>query len=129
MSIAKKVVIYDGMCGLCDRLVSFLLRVDRHKYLYYSSLQGEYVKTLSFDKRIDTIVFYDEGQIYMKSTAILKIFSTLGGVWHVTKVFYLLPCFVRDFLYDLLAKYRYVLFAKRKTCRLPSKEEAVYFLA
>ena len=128
MSERKKVVIYDGLCGLCNGTVSFLLKADKKKIFFYTPLQGEYVKTLDIDSSIDSIVFDDEGEVTMKSTAVLKIFSSLGGLWHLTKVFYILPCVVRDYLYDLVAQHRYKIFKKREQCRLPTKEEASYFL-
>ena len=128
MAKQKKVVIYDGLCGLCDSAVSFLLKVDKKNIFFYTSLQGEYVKTLDINSSIDSIVFYDEGEITTKSTDILKILSSLGGWWGLSKVCYVFPRFFRDFFYDLLAKHRYKIFKRREQCRLPTKEEATYFL-
>ncbi|NOR54734.1 MAG: DUF393 domain-containing protein, partial [Sulfurovum sp.] len=63
-----------------------------------------------------------------KSTAILKILEALGGLWKLSKVFYLIPEVLRDWCYDKVAKYRYKIFKREEQCRLPSKEEAPYFL-
>lgn len=123
-----KIVIYDGHCALCDSAVTFLLKADKEHRFYYTPLQGEYVKSLEIDKHIDSIVFYDAGRVYYKSTAVLRIASSLGGIWKLSALFYLIPEGVRDWCYDRVAKYRYKIFSRREQCRIPTKEEAPYFL-
>ena len=128
MEQSEKIIIFDGVCGLCNRSIDILIKLDRQKILQYSSLQGEFVKTLKTGPDIDSIIFYEDGILYYKSTAILKIFQALGGVWKITAIFYLLPKIIRDFLYDLIAKYRYRIFGKMESCRMPQKEERELFI-
>ena len=128
MEQSEKIIIFDGVCGLCNRSIDILIKLDRQKILQYSSLQGEFVKTLKTGPDIDSIIFYEDGILYYKSTAILKIFQALGGVWKITAIFYLIPKIIRDFLYDLIAKYRYHIFGKMKSCRMPKKDERDLFI-
>ncbi len=124
----ERVVLFDGVCGFCNKSLDMLMKLDENKVLKYSSLQGEFAKTLDLDPGIDSIVLYEEGQLYYKSTAILKILRSLGGIWVFVNVFYLIPTFLRDMLYDLIAKYRYRLFGKMETCRMPTAEEQARFI-
>ena len=123
-----KVVVFDGVCALCNKALSVLMKIDKNQTLRYSALQGEYVKTLDINKDIDSIVFYEEGKLYYKSTAILRILRSLGGVWVLINIFYIIPAFIRDTIYDMIAKYRYKIFGKMDSCRMPNKEEAVLFI-
>ncbi|MCF6244307.1 MAG: DCC1-like thiol-disulfide oxidoreductase family protein, partial [Sulfurovum sp.] len=101
----QKVIIFDGVCGLCNLSIDMLIKLDKHKTLKYTSLQGKYVKTLDIPEGIDSIIFYDDGRLYYKSTAILKIVRSLGGVGILANILYVIPRFIRDFIYDVIAKY------------------------
>lgn len=124
----QKIIIFDGICTLCYRSVDILIWLDTKKRFRYTSLQGEFVKTLEIIPNIDSIIFYDDGVIYYKSTAILKILNSLGGIWVFTNVFYLIPRVVRDFIYDVIAKYRYNIFGKMESCRMPKEGEQELFI-
>ena len=113
---------------VCNRSVDILIKLDRHKRFKYTSLQGEFVKTLKTEPDIDSIIFYEDGILYYKSTAILKIFQALGGMWKITAIFYLIPQVIRDFLYDLIAKYRYKNFRKMESCRMPNEGDEDLFI-
>jgi len=123
-----QVIIFDGVCGLCNKSVDILIKIDTEKIFTYTSLQGEFVKTLDIEPDIDSILFYQDGTVYYKSTAILKIFQALGGVWVFMTVFYLIPRSIRDFIYDIIAKYRYKIFGKRESCRMPMEDEENLFI-
>ena len=123
-----QVIIFDGVCGLCNKSVDILIKIDKEKIFTYTSLQGEFVKTLDIEPNIDSILFYQDGTVYYKSTAILKIFQALGGVWVFMTVFYLIPRSIRDFIYDIIAKYRYKIFGKRESCRMPMEDEENLFI-
>jgi len=124
-----KVVVFDGICGLCNKSIDLLIKLDKHKVLQYTSLQGEFVKTLPIGPDTDSIIFYEDEIIYYKSTAILKILRSLGGVWGFVNIFYLIPTFLRDIIYDIIAKYRYNTFGKMQSCRIPNEGEEKLFLA
>ena len=123
-----QVIIFDGVCGLCNKSVDILIKIDKEKIFKYTSLQGEYVKTLDLEPDIDSIIFYEDGTVYYKSTAILKIFKSLGGLWKITVVFFLIPRVIRDFIYDIIAKYRYKVFGKMESCRMPKESEVDLFI-
>ena len=123
-----QVIIFDGICGLCSKSVDILIKIDKEKIFTYTSLQGEFVKTLDLEPDIDSILFYKDNTVYYKSTAILKIFQALGGIWVFMTVFYLIPKVIRDFIYNVIAKYRYKIFGKREQCRLPDAGEEELFI-
>jgi predicted DCC family thiol-disulfide oxidoreductase YuxK len=124
----KKIIIFDGICGLCNKSVDILIKLDKEKKFLYTSLQGEFIKTLNSEPRMDSIIYYEEGNLFYKSTAILKILRSLGGIWVFANIFYIIPRTIRDFLYDLVAKHRYKLFGKMESCRMPNKEEEALFI-
>ncbi len=130
-SVMKKerIIIFDGICGFCNKSIDLLIKLDKDKLFKYTSLQGEYVKKLEIAKDLDSIVFYEEGQLYYKSTAILKILRSLGRVGILANIFFIIPKFIRDFIYDIIAKYRYRIFGKLESCRMPSEEEKELFIA
>ena len=124
----KKLIIFDGVCVFCNKSLDLLMKLDKNKIFKYTSLQGEYIKTLDIQEGIDSIIFYENGKLYYKSTAILKIFRALGGIWIVTNILYIIPVCIRDFIYDFIAKYRYKIFGKREYCRVVNEEEKKLFL-
>ncbi|GIT99670.1 hypothetical protein TSL6_01770 [Sulfurovum sp. TSL6] len=124
----QRVIIFDGVCGFCNKSVDTLIRIDTQKRFHYTSLQGEFVKTLTLKPNIDSIVFYEDGTLYYKSTAILKILRSLGGIWIVTNLFYLIPRVLRDYIYDFIATYRYNIFGKMESCRMPKEGEQALFI-
>lgn len=128
MTNTKKIIIFDGICGLCNRSIDILLKLDKQKQFKYTSLQGEFIKTLDIDADIDSIIFYEDGTLYYKSTAILQILRSLGGIWVFINVFYIIPKVVRDYLYDVIAKYRYQIFGKMESCRVPKIGEQALFI-
>ncbi|HIP28179.1 MAG TPA: DUF393 domain-containing protein [Sulfurovum sp.] len=128
MTKKERVVIFDGFCTLCNKTIKILIKIDKEKILMYTSLQGEYIKKLDIPQNIDSIIFYQEGVLYYKSTAVLKILRSLGGMWVLVNIFYVIPLFIRDFIYDIIAKYRYDIFGKMESCRMPTEDELALFL-
>jgi predicted DCC family thiol-disulfide oxidoreductase YuxK len=130
-----KIVFFDGYCSLCNGVVNFLMKLDHKNMLRFASLQGETAKrNLPENLRggpsaaFDTLVFFDDGAVYLRSTAVLKITASLGGFYRVASLGLLIPLFLRDGIYRLVARYRYRLFGKRETCRIPSPAEAASLL-
>lgn len=130
------IVFFDGYCHLCDGVVDFLFKIDKKKRLYFSPLQSDYAKKIlqqhGYDfMALDTIAFYSEGgSVAFKARAIQNIFATVGGAWRILSwVMRPIPTFLLDLGYDLVAKYRYKIFGKKETCRMPTKEEAERFLS
>lgn len=128
MEQKERIIVFDGICGLCNKSIDLLMKLDTQKHFRYTSIQGEFVKTLDIEPDIDSIIFYENGILYYKSTAILKILRSLGGIWVISNVFYLIPKVIRDFIYDVIAKYRYKIFGKMESCRLPNAGEEELFI-
>ena len=128
----KTVVYFDGMCGLCNRAVDFLLSRDRSHRLLFSPLQGETaIKFLSLTDREDlnSIVVTRGTQVYRRSTAIIEAAKELGGLYlRLALLAERLPSRFRDAIYDGVAENRYKIFGKRDTCRLPLPNERAQFL-
>ena len=127
----QPIVYFDGVCGICNFFVDFLIRWDKNNRLLFAPLQGETaVKNLGVDpnQEFDTVVFNDKGKLYYKSSAAIRILAVLGGGWKLLWIFLIVPSFIRDFVYDLIANNRYKLFGKKEACRIPSKEERKKFL-
>jgi predicted DCC family thiol-disulfide oxidoreductase YuxK len=125
------VIYFDGYCGLCNGFVDFVLARDRSRRFRFAPLQGT-TATARFGDPGDvdptTILLEDGGVVHERSTAALRIISQLGGPWSLLAVFRLVPRFIRDAVYDWVARNRYGWFGKRDTCRLPSPEERAVFL-
>ena len=100
----------------------------KKRFLNTPRFKGEYIKGLDVEEGLESIIFYEDGTLYYKSTAILKILRSLGGIWLLSSIFYIIPEIVRDFIYDIIAKYRYDIFGKMDTCRMPNKDEAALFI-
>jgi len=131
MSEYKQIIFFDGVCNLCNSFVDFVLRHDKERIFQVASLQGETAKTkLPAELRdsVSSVVLYSQGELLVKSDAALSVLTQLGGAWSLLKVFWVVPRSLRDIMYDLVARYRYVLFGRKESCRLPTKEERAVFL-
>jgi predicted DCC family thiol-disulfide oxidoreductase YuxK len=128
---AQPIIFFDGVCGLCNSFVDFIIRADKKQQFLFAPLQGKTFKSLTETEKLtfpDSVVLYTKGKFHVKSGAALKIMTCLGGIYLASKICYLLPTFLRDKLYDFVAKNRYRWFGKKETCRLPSPEERARFL-
>jgi predicted DCC family thiol-disulfide oxidoreductase YuxK len=127
------ILIFDGVCNLCNGMVQFFIKNDKQKKLRFASLQSEFGQQvlkqngLNIDQ-FDTFIFIENDILYTKSDAGLKVFRTLGGIWRFMYVFILLPKFFRDWVYSLIAKNRYKLFGKQESCWIPTPELKSRFL-
>lgn len=127
------VVLFDGVCNLCNASVDFIIRRDRKGRLRFAALQSEAAKAFLGNLNIpesqpDSILFYEEGKLYARSAAVLRIAAYLGFPWILTKVILIIPAFVRDAVYDFIARNRFRWFGKKETCRMPTMEERGRFL-
>ncbi|NCN27425.1 DUF393 domain-containing protein [bacterium] len=130
MATKAKVISFDGVCNLCNGFVDFVLK-RKPGVFYFASLQSDFgirLKEKHHLNRIDSVVFYQEGEVFVKSEAVLKILAHFAFPWKIFALFKVLPQFFRDWVYDLVAKHRYQLFGRRETCRLPSEDERQWFL-
>lgn len=130
-NIPNRIVFFDGVCGLCNKTVDFLIRWDEAKTLRYAPLQGYTAKRLLTKlevEHLERVVYYRDGQYLVSSTAVLRLLLDVGGWWKLLSIFLILPAFVRNWVYYFIAKRRYKWFGKLDTCRLPSPQEKHLFL-
>lgn len=130
---AKNIVLFDGVCNLCNGLVRFIIKRDRNGKFKFASLQSEIGQQwlLRFGlakNEFESFVLIEGDKYYVKSAAALKMLRELGGIWKAFYVFILVPRPVRDFMYDLIAKSRYKIFGKRNICMIPTPELKERFL-
>ncbi len=128
-----KVILFDGVCNLCNSSVNWIIDHDKQNQFKFASLQSVYgqntVKQLGLqDNYMSTVVFEDNGKAYLRSDAALQILKQLGGVYSLAVVFYIVPSFIRDFFYKIVANNRYKWFGKKEICRIPTPELKSKFL-
>ena len=135
---SKAIVLYDGVCGLCNRAVQFLLKRDRLDRLQFASLQSDLAaKVLNRHgldhKHLDTVyavLNYGEPNetLLAKGDAFLFFAGIIGGIWSVARVDKVVPRPVRNWLYDFVARHRYQVFGKSESCMLPDPKQRHKFL-
>ncbi|MDA3854308.1 MAG: DCC1-like thiol-disulfide oxidoreductase family protein [Bacteroidales bacterium] len=127
------IILFDGVCHLCNGSVNFLLKMDKKERFKFSPLQspnGQAVlkqHQLS-DTGLDTFIFIHHGKCYSKSTAALKVLKSFGRGWQIFYIFIIIPRFIRDFIYDLVARHRYRLFGRSEQCMVPNPDIERRFL-
>jgi len=116
---------------LCNGIVDFLIKYDKKNILKFAPLQGKYAQNNLNKKQIqdvDTIVFQLNGQTFIKSRAVIEILNQLDRFWIISKILNIFPTKILDIFYDLIVKYRYNIFGKRDTCRIPKPDEIKNFI-
>ena len=122
----KKIILFDGLCNLCNSSVQFLIKRDSKDIFLFVSLQSELGKELLSKlpiaiQKTDSIILYEsEAVFYYKSQAVFQIIKSLGGLFNLLLIFKLLPHSIHDFIYDYIAKNRYHWFGKKEQCLVPT---------
>ena len=119
----KHIILFDGECNFCSFWVKYVVKRDRNDVFRFASLQSEtgqqYLGQYEMNPAIDSVVLIEADKAYVKSTAAFRILKTLGGFRSICYGFIIIPKFIRDFFYDIMAAVRYKLFG-RSTCELPN---------
>lgn len=131
--VPERLVLFDGVCGLCDSAVQWLLDHDQNARLHYAPLQGPTAEFLrqqypDIPTALQTIVYVRQGQVYLRSQAVLQILRELPSPWSWVSVFRVFPSFLTDIGYRLIAAVRYRIWGKLDACRMPEPEQAARFL-
>lgn len=131
----KKLILFDGVCNLCNSSVLYVIKRDKKNIFLFSPLQSNVGKQIiqKFDintKNVDSIIIYnpEKESIHYKSTAALKIASQLGFPTNLLSIFLIIPSFIRNWVYDFIAKNRYKWYGKKDACMIPTPELKSKFL-
>jgi len=125
----QPIIFYDGICGLCDRSVQFIIKYDKKKVFRYAALQSNFAAhTLGFALTFDSFIYYENGEKFYQSTAALKTLKKLGGLWSAAYLFIIIPSFIRDGIYRWVATNRYKWFGKFDTCKIPTAAQRTLFI-
>ena len=131
--IDKKIIVFDGVCILCNSFVQFILKKDRTKQFYFATAQSDFVrdKVESLQMKVnpmDSVIYFKYGKILTESSAVLGILSDLGGIWTLISILRLIPPFIRNAMYRFCARRRYHVFGMLETCMVPSSDWKNRFL-
>ncbi|MFD2637385.1 thiol-disulfide oxidoreductase DCC family protein [Piscibacillus salipiscarius] len=125
-------ILFDGVCNLCNGLVQIILKRDRHNRFQFASLQSDagrdILERYKLKNDLDTFVYIKGNKAYTKSSAALKVFKDLGGLWRLLYTLIILPNFLRDPVYNWIARNRYKWFGKQDHCMMPRPEYKEKFL-
>jgi len=130
----KKIILFDGVCNLCESSVLFVIKRDKKDIFRFVALQSdlgkEIIEHIGLSKKnIDSVILYEPGISYnYKSAAAIEIAKDLGGFFHLGTIFKIIPSGLRNLLYDYIAKNRYLWYGKKDNCLLPTEEIKSKFL-
>ena len=127
------IILFDGICNLCTGSVQFILKRDKKKKFFFGSLQGQagqdYRRKFQLPANtLNSFMLIEGEKLYTRSTAALRMARHLGGGWSLLYAFIIVPRFIRDGVYDLIARNRYRWFGQKETCWLPTPELKSRFL-
>ncbi|MBD8026817.1 DUF393 domain-containing protein [Ureibacillus sp. Re31] len=125
------IILFDGECHFCDATVQFIIKRDRQKHFKFASIQSEVGQTLMkkfrIPKSIDSVIYIEDSNCYIKSTAVLRISRKLDGCWKGCYLFKVIPTPIRDWVYDVIAKNRHR-FIKNNHCIIPKRDDLDRFI-
>ncbi len=129
----KYVILFDGVCNFCNSSVQFVIKRDTKQQFRFASLQSQYGQQILAQHQLpqnefNSFIFIENGEIYTKSTAALRVAKQLSGLWPMLFGFIIIPSFIRDAVYNFIAQNRYRWFGKREACMLPSPQQRQLFL-
>ncbi|PKG25640.1 thiol-disulfide oxidoreductase DCC family protein [Niallia nealsonii] len=128
----KAIILFDGVCNLCNQSVQFIIKRDPKGYFTFTSIQGETGQKLlqkyQISNNLDSLLLIEDNNYYTKSAAALQICKHLNGFWKYLIIFKIVPPFIRNSVYDIVAKNRYKWFGKRDSCMLPTPENKNRFI-
>ena len=131
--VENPVILFDGVCNFCNYWVNFAIKRDKNKQLLFTPLQGETAKQLQPKYQLNptslsSVIFIDNGKAYTQSSAALRICKYLDGGWKLFYGLIIIPKFIRDFFYNMIARNRYKWFGKNESCMVPTPGLSERFL-
>lgn len=132
-AIKQPLILFDGMCNLCSSSVQFIIKRDKKKQFYFTSIQShlgqQIIQYFQLDfTKAESVLLLEKNNIFIESTAALKIANQLSGFWPIFYSFIIIPSFIRNSIYQLIARNRYKWFGKKESCWIPTKEIISRFL-
>ena len=130
----KKIILFDGVCNLCDATVQFIIKHDKKDVFRFVALQSdlgqEIIDYIGIDtSKTDSIILYEPGRAYFyKSEATIKIAAEIGGIYSILRLFSILPAGLSNGVYDFVARNRYKWYGKKAECMIPTPEMKAKFL-
>jgi len=128
-----KIILFDGVCNLCNSSVQFIIKRDKKNQFLFASLQGrtgqEYLRKFNLPAdTFNSFLLVEDDHYYTRSTSALRIARSLSGGWPLLYAFIIVPRFIRDAVYNLIAQNRYKWFGKQETCWVPTPDLKKKFL-
>ncbi len=129
----KRIIFFDGVCNLCNSSVNFIIDRDPEGKFKFASLQSDLAQNLLPNFAIDpseleSFVFYENDRVYRRSRAVLEIVRRMRRAWPLLYFFIVIPGFLRDPIYNFIARNRYKWFGRQDACRMPTPELASRFM-
>lgn len=122
----RALILFDGVCNLCNGSVRFIIDHDKQQQFTFAALQSEAAQrildTHGVEPKMESIILVENGHVSTRSTAALRIAKRLNGIWSLLYIFILLPAFIRDPVYSLIARNRYKIFGRTEACMIPTPE-------
>lgn len=130
----KHIILFDGVCNLCNASVNFIIKRDKKDHFRFAPLQSQFAQELCKKYDIDilkmeSVLLIEKQKLYTQSTAALRISKKLSGLWPVLYTFIIIPTIIRNPLYNLIARNRYKWFGKKDTCMIPRPELKEKFIS
>lgn len=127
------IILFDGVCNLCNSSVNFVIKRDKQSVFKFATLQSEIAQKVLANNNLSptdfsSFVFIENGKVYVRSTAALKVCSYLKGLWPLMYGFIIVPKPIRDGIYNWISKNRYRWFGKKEVCMIPTPDIKARFL-
>jgi len=133
MNEDKPIILFDGVCNFCNAGVNFIIKQDKKNVFRFTALQSNAGQQLAGQyhlpkKNFDSFILIDKSKVYSRSAAGFKIYGKLSWYWKWTQIFWIVPRFITDAVYDFVARNRYKWFGKKEQCTIPAPDVRNRFL-
>ena len=127
------IILFDGVCNLCNGAVQFVIKRDNKDQFLFASLQSDEGKEILKEynlpsNKMNSFFLVENGKVYDKSTAALRVLKKMNALWRLFYIFIIVPKFIRDGVYNWIAKHRYQWFGRKDECMIPTPELKAKFL-